>query len=145
MQLPSITNAGSMVYIWGYATDPKWRTDRAGALTSVLFSVPETYTTKDGKDVANWNGCRAWGKTAEILKDRGFDKGSKIVCVGKLATEKWPNKNGETDDKTIVQISTIFSLENKVDRPVRSNDAPAPAANDLNEAYVDPNDSDLPF
>jgi single-stranded DNA-binding protein len=139
MNMPSFTKAGSYVMVWGYSTNPKWNTLRDGNLGSVLFTLPDTYTTKDGKEIKNWNLCRARGYTAEFLKKSGFDQGSRVVLVGRLTSEQWPDRNNNgTTDKTVVNVTTILSITNKQGDSNKTEESV-----DISSILEEPDDEDL--
>lgn len=77
--------------------------------TGNLAADPEVKYTQSGKQVATfrigvscgygdhkrteWVTCQAWDKTAEIA-GKYLQKGSKVLVVTELKTEKWKDKDG---------------------------------------------------
>jgi len=89
-----------------------------------------------GKDSTIWMSVTAWGKLAELCAQY-LDKGSYVVCSGRLKDESYDNKEGVHIVRIGINAYTIdFGPKPKGD------DAPRPSA--PAQAVAAPQD-DLPF
>ena len=92
------------------------------------------------KDETDWFNLVIWGKTAQVAADY-VKKGSLIGVIGRVATEKWTDKQGEERSKQIVVVDRLELLGSRAD-----NENPAPAGNQAAApAHTDPGDDEVPF
>lgn len=92
---------------------------------------------KDGKSVADFPRCIAFGKTAENL-EKFTSKGRLIAVQGRIQTGSYKNKNGDTVYTTDVVADRVEFLEWKKrdDEPYEAEDP----ADDFQAV-----DEDIPF
>lgn len=103
---------------------------------------------QDGKTVADFPSCIAFGKTAEIV-DKYVHKGDRIGVVGSLQTGSYENKSGQRVYTTDVAANRIELLEPRdksagSDDYVASKQKPAPS-DDGFDAFHKLTDDDIPF
>jgi len=100
--------------------DPEARTTPAGSKVC-QFSLAVTRRWKTGtenKEATDWFTVNAWGRLAEIGQQY-LKKGSLVYVEGRLQTDKYEDKGGETKYFTKVVASTLQLLDRKpADEPV---------------------------
>lgn len=78
----------------------------------------------EGQQSADFISCTAFGKTAENI-EKFFKKGNRIAVSGRIQTNRYTNKDGNTVFSTQVVVETFAFLENKAERQQETADAPA--------------------
>ena len=81
------------------------------------FSVATTSKWKDKKsgewqEQTEWHNVKAWRYLAERV-ERDLKKGSYVEVEGKSVTETWPDKDGKTCYKTVINASDVDLLEKR--------------------------------
>lgn len=79
-------------------------TNSQKAVASFTMAVDRDYTDQNNERPTDFLNCRAWGKTAEKLKEMFF-KGKKILVMGSVYIEKWEDKDGKQRYNTIINVS----------------------------------------
>jgi single-strand DNA-binding protein len=87
----------------------------AGGVPFGTLSVATTRRAKQGDGyatVTEWHAVKVFGREAEWL---GADakKGSKVLIVGHLETEKWTAKDGTPKERQIVVASQVARMLDK--------------------------------
>lgn len=125
------------ITICGSIGEPKFRSvnTKTGAREVASFGICQN----EGKDAQGnavwaWYNAEYWLSEGSKLKQY-LVKGTKILAVGELKTEKWKDKDG--NEKTGIKIA-IRSLE-----LVGGKQEQAPATTPISAG--DDDDSDLPF
>lgn len=107
-----MASLNKMQLIGNVGKDPESKYTQSGKLT-VSFSVAVSSTWKDSsgekKSDTEWINVEAWGKLAEIIQQY-VKKGSSIYIEGRLKTDKYEDKGGETKYFTKVVASSIQLL-----------------------------------
>ena len=111
------------VQLIGYlGKDPETRFTPTGKKVT-QFSLAVTQRWKAGgeaKEYTEWVNIEAWGRLGEIAQEYTH-KGSLVYLDGRLRTEKYEDKSGETKYYTKVVALNIQLLERKAtDEPVMS-------------------------
>ena len=79
------------------------------------FSMATNEVWTDGKGEkqsrATWHSCVTWEKTAEQCNEF-LKKGSRVYLRGKLALQKWEDKNGLKHEKTVIVVREAIFLDN---------------------------------
>jgi len=77
-------------------------------LVKFSLATNETYKNDKGEKVTNteWHNLIAWGKTAEII-EKYVEKGTQLAVRGKIAYNKYEDKDGNKRSKTEIVISEI--------------------------------------
>ena len=125
------------ITICGSIGEPKFRSvnTKTGAREVASFGICQN-EGKDaqGNNISAWYNAEYWMNADSKLKQY-LVKGTKILAVGELKTEKWKDKDG--NERTGVKIA-IRSLE-----LVGGKQEQAPATTPISAG--DDDDSDLPF
>lgn len=100
--------------------DPEVRYFDSGKMVANL-----TLAVRADKE-AEWFNLEIWGKTAQVAADY-VRKGSLIGVIGSVRTEKWTDKSGKEQRKTIVRVDRLELLSGKKD------DAPSSSLRDEEE------------
>ena len=84
---------------------------------------------------ADYEDCVEWGGMAEFI-NKFFNKGSKIIVVGRLQTRVWVDKQGVSRKTSEVFVEEAFFSEPKGNKQ----------EGNINETNITPNgDDDAPF
>src|SRR5574340_229684 len=110
--------------------DPEARTTPTGKNLS-QFSLAVTRRWKAGKEnkeATDWFNIEVWGKLAEISQQY-LKKGSLVYIEGRLQTDKYEDKGGETKYFTKVVAGTLQFLDRKpAEEPLDEMIAEEPAS-----------------
>lgn len=122
------------ITICGSIGEPKFRevNTKTGTREIASFGICQT----EGKDAQGntnfaWYNAEYWMNADSKLKQY-LVKGTKILAVGELKTEKWKDSNGVDKSTIKIAIRNIELVGNKQEQTT----TPAPVADD--------NDDDLP-
>ena len=90
--------------------DPDIKSTGGGTLVA-SFSIATSDRAKDAQgnwqDRTEWHNLKAFGKTAEIIRDY-VRKGSKVFVEGKITTNSWNDKqSGEKKYRTEIIINEL--------------------------------------
>ena len=103
------------VQLIGYlGKDPESRTTPTGKMVS-SFSVAVTRRWKAGKETkeaTDWFNVEAWAQQAD-LSQKYLKKGSLVYIEGRLQTDRYEDKSGQTKYFTKVVASAIGPLDRK--------------------------------
>jgi single-strand DNA-binding protein len=103
------------VQLIGYlGRDPETRTIPGGQKVT-KFSLAVTRRWKSGseaKEATDWFNVEAWGRLGEISGEY-LKKGSLVYVEGRLRTDKYEDKGGETKYFTKVVALTLQFLDRK--------------------------------
>jgi single-strand DNA-binding protein len=103
------------VQLIGYlGKDPESRTTPTGKMVS-SFSVAVTKRWKAGKETkeaTDWFNVDVWGRQAD-LSQKFLKKGSLVYVEGRLQTDRYEDKSGETKYFTKVVASSVGFLDRK--------------------------------
>jgi len=103
------------VQLIGYlGRDPETRTIPSGQKVTT-FSLAVTRRWKsgnEGKEATDWFNVEAWGRLGEISQQY-LKKGSLVFVEGRLRTDKYEDKGGETKYFTKVVALTLQFLDRK--------------------------------
>jgi single-strand DNA-binding protein len=103
------------VQLIGYlGRDPEARSIPTGQKVTT-FSLAVTRRWKsgnEGKEATDWFNVEAWGRLGEISREY-LKKGSLVYVEGRLRTDKYEDKGGETKYFTKVVALTLQFLDRK--------------------------------
>lgn len=90
---------------------------------------------------ANFFGCTAWGKTAEIIATY-FNKGDRILVSGRLENRRYEDKDGATRTVTEIIVEDFDFIEKK-----NTSDGSNKVGVNTNtsNSYDEDDDDDLPI
>lgn len=123
------------ITICGFIGEPRFRTvnTKAGDREVCSFGIAQN-EGKDaqGNNISAWYNAEYWMNADSKLKQY-LIKGTKILAVGELKTERWKDKDGL--DKSSIKIA-IRNLELVGGKVEQATSSPSPVSDD--------NDDDLP-
>lgn len=130
-QINQVTVAGRLV------RDPELRyTETKKAVCSFGIAV-DTGSQENKKTY--WGKVQCWEKVAEYVGTR-LKKGRPVVVSGRMATEKWTDKNGQERSTSIIVASSVQALDwedSDQSIPPRPKQQPVTASTDTQD--------DIPF
>lgn len=91
-------------------------------------AISNRWKSKDGesKEYTEWVNIEAWGRLGEVCQEY-LKKGSLVYIEGRLKTEKYEDKEGETRYYTKVVALTLQFLDKKdKEEPVMTVEESAP-------------------
>jgi len=109
-----------------------------GGVPWATLSVATTRRQKQGDayvNVTEWHSVKVFGREAEWIGRDGA-KGSKLLVVGHLETEKWTGKDGAEKERQVVVASETARI-------IEGRQHAEPAAAPQSAHYA--GDSDIPF
>jgi single-strand DNA-binding protein len=123
-------------------SDPKTAELENGTVTSVSLATDESYSKKDGTKVqqTEWHDLEIWGRQGEVLAQY-TKKGSKLLITGRIKTNKWQSKDGETKRRTIIVVNSFEFL----DSASRSESDSEPTVDPRPANKPAQDEEDLPF
>jgi single-strand DNA-binding protein len=95
--------------------DPEGRlTPNGKKVAHFSLAVDQRWKTKDGesKEATEWVNIEAWGRLGEICQQY-LHKGSLVFLEGRLKTDKYDDKSGETKYFTKVVAQSMQMLDRK--------------------------------
>ena len=104
--------------------------------------------TKESEDRTEWHKVVSWGKTAEFC-EKYLTKGRQILVEGRLRTDKWEDRNGNTRYTTKIHAYQVTLLGKREDTesiqspPNFDDESNFPS--DQNMPDTDSEDDDVPF
>lgn len=92
--------------------DPEVTNFESGA-KKVRFTLAtnESYSSKSGekKQKTFWHNLYAWGPTANYIAKSG-KKGTQLAVTGKLVTQKYISKEGQSRQFTAIEVKKAIAL-----------------------------------
>lgn len=134
------------VYLLGrLGHNPQLRYMTTGkAVVSFSVATTERWTDSNGEkhEHTEWHTCIAFGRQGEIINEY-FSKGSEILLVGRLRSEKYTPK-GSTEERRVVKVYVEeFEFTGGSRRDKTTTEAPPPVTTD--ESTGGDAENDLPF
>ena len=123
--------------------DPELRYTSSGtAVCNFSLATSKKYKTQSGesKEETQWHNITAWGKLAEICAEY-LSKGSLAYVEGEIQYQKWEDRDGNTRDKTIINITTLKMLGGKNKKEEGAGSGPETQG----RTERPPMDEDIPF
>ena len=121
-------------------------------VANLTIATNERYTDRNGNKVeqTEWHNLEMWDGLARVA-EQYLKKGSLVYIEGKIKTEKWEGKDGETRYTTRIRVNTM----NMLDRASGGTPPPSPKPSETKqveqqnekaiEEIIDSGDDDLPF
>lgn len=132
-----------------FTTDPELKTTQNGvSVTSFCLAVDRKYQPSGEEKKVDFIDCVAWRNTAEFIS-KYFSKGSMIAIEGEIQTRTYTDKNGNNRKATEVLVNNVSfcgskSENNTGNTPIENDPLPA-FGEQVNEAFSNVDDDDLPF
>lgn len=133
-----MANLNRVQIIGNVGKDPESKYVSTGQMV-VKFTVAVNHNyKKDGENKVDteWVNFEAWGKLAEIV-NQYVKKGSPVYVEGRLKTDKFEGKDGETKYFTKVVASNVQFLG--------SNSSGNPRQSEVEASAELPPEDDIPF
>ena len=120
------------------------RFDSGSVVARFSVATNETFKGKDGNNTTHteWHNVVVWGKLAEVA-EKYIKSGTLLYVEGRIKTEKYDDKEGNTKTTTNIACDTFRLLGGKHDSKEQSNTS-TQQPTQQNDVVQDPND-DLPF
>jgi single-strand DNA-binding protein len=129
-------------FIGRLGKDPEQRFTPSGECV-VSFSIACGWKTKE-KEGAEWVNISAFGKLAEICAQY-LTKGSQVFISGRLTTQKWTDKDGQTRYTTKITADRMQMLGGKsAERGEPPEQAAKPTARKPVSSSFEDMDDDIP-
>lgn len=130
----------NVILIGRLTRDPELRYTQQTNTAVARFTV--AVDRQNGKKEADFIGCKAFGKTAEVI-DRYMSKGRQIAIEGRIQTGNYKDKDGRTVYTTAVIVNRVEFIGSRNDNndSVKADDTDNPAISDAFNAV----DDDIPF
>lgn len=138
-----------VILIGRFVRDPEIRyTPNDKCCANFSIAVDRKYK-QEGQQDADFPRVIAWGKTAEFI-EKYFRQGMKIVIEGRIQTDKYTNKEGQTVYTTDVVAESVEFAESKSAASNGNNSKPAESKPKIDEdgwmsIPDDVDDEGLPF
>jgi single-strand DNA-binding protein len=152
-----------VILIGNLGDDPDLRYTGSGtAVCNMSLATNQTYTNSDGEEIqqTEWHDLVAWGRLGEICNEY-LGKGSQAYFEGKLVTDEYDDKDGNTRYNTKVKVQEATFLGGDESTPGRqggqsSNQQPTGQGSQVGDQQQEPvragegddtfePDDDLPF
>lgn len=101
-----------VILIGNLGQDPELRYTGSGtAVCNMSLATDESYTDRDGNQVdkTEWHTVVAWARLAEICSEY-LRTGSQVYFEGKLQTQSWKDRDGNTRQTTEVKAYKMLML-----------------------------------
>ena len=139
-----MAGVNKVILVGNLGKDPEVRyLDSGVAVANFSLATTENYKNKRGEKVSQteWHNIVLWRGLAEVA-EKWLKKGSSVYIEGKIRTNKWEDKEGNTRYNTEILADNMTMLGNR-------NNSDASDKNDIKivseiKSVNDEND-DLPF
>jgi len=106
-------SVNKVMLVGNLGDDPELRYTQSGtAVCNMSLATNESYTDQDGNDVqqTEWHDVVAWDRLGEICEEY-LSKGSQVYFEGKLVTNEWEDRDGNTRYSTEVKAQEMMFLD----------------------------------
>ena len=139
-----MAGVNKVILVGNLGKDPEVRyLDSGVAVANFSLATTENYKNKQGEKVSQteWHNIVLWRGLAEVA-EKWLKKGSSVYIEGKIRTNKWEDKEGNTRYNTEILADNMTMLGNRINADVSDK-------NDIKttseiKSVNDEND-DLPF
>ena len=139
-----MAGVNKVILVGNLGKDPEVRyLDSGVAVANFSLATTENYKNKRGEKVSQteWHNIVLWRGLAEVA-EKWLKKGSSVYIEGKIRTNKWEDKEGNTRYNTEILGDNMTMLGNRINSDVSyKNDSKTVSAI---KSVNDEND-DLPF
>ena len=107
-----MAGVNKVILIGNLGADPEIRNLPSGAsVANFNMATSETYTNKNGERVTQteWHRIECWEGLAKIA-EQYLRKGSSVYIEGKIRTEEWQDKDGNTRYTTRIRAQNMTML-----------------------------------
>ena len=106
-------SVNKVILVGNLGDDPELRyTNSGAAVCNMSLATNESYTDQDGNEVqqTEWHDVVAWERLGEICEEY-LSKGSQVYLEGKLQTNEWEDRDGNTRYSTEVKARDMMFLD----------------------------------
>ncbi|MAR20634.1 MAG: single-stranded DNA-binding protein [Flavobacteriales bacterium] len=139
-----MAGVNKVILVGNLGRDPEVRyLDSGVAVANFSLATTENYKNKQGEKVSQteWHNIVLWRGLAEVA-EKWLKKGSSVYIEGKIRTNKWEDKEGNTRYNTEILADNMTMLGNRINSDVSDkNDSKTVSET---KSVNDEND-DLPF
>ena len=139
-----MAGVNKVILVGNLGKDPEVRyLDSGVAVANFSLATTENYKNKQGEKVSQteWHNIVLWRGLAEVA-EKWLKKGSSVYIEGKIRTNKWEDKEGNTRYNTEILADNMTMLGNRTNSDV-SDKNDTKTASEI-KSVNDEND-DLPF
>ena len=139
-----MAGVNKVILVGNLGKDPEVRyIDSGVAVANFSLATTENYKNKQGEKVSQteWHNIVLWRGLAEVA-EKWLKKGSSVYIEGKIRTNKWEDKEGNTRYNTEILADNMTMLGNRISADVSDNND-SKTASEI-KSVNDEND-DLPF
>ena len=139
-----MAGVNKVILVGNLGRDPEVRyLDSGVAVANFSLATTENYKNKQGEKVSQteWHNIVLWRGLAEVA-EKWLKKGSSVYIEGKIRTNKWEDKEGNTRYNTEILADNMTMLGNRINSDV-SDTNDSKTVSEI-KSVNDEND-DLPF
>ena len=139
-----MTGVNKVILVGNLGKDPEVRyLDSGVAVANFSLATTENYKNKQGEKVSQteWHNIVLWRGLAEVA-EKWLKKGSSVYIEGKIRTNKWEDKEGNTRYNTEILADNMTMLGNRINSDV-SDKNDSKTASEIKS--VNGENDDLPF
>jgi len=139
-----MAGVNKVILVGNLGRDPEVRyLDSGVAVANFSLATTENYKNKQGEKVSQteWHNIVLWRGLAEVA-EKWLKKGSSVYIEGKIRTNKWEDKEGNTRYNTEILADNMTMLGNRINSDV-SDKNDSKTVSEI-KSVNDEND-DLPF
>lgn len=129
-----MAGVNKVILVGNLGADPEIRNLPSGSsVANFNIATSETYTNKNGERVTQteWHRIECWEGLAKI-SEQYLKKGNQVYIEGKLRTEEWQDKEGNTRYTTKVRAQNMTMLGGRND----NNSGGGMAESGSNQGYA---------
>lgn len=112
-----MAGVNKVILIGNLGADPEIRNLPSGSsVANFNMATSETYTNKNGERVTQteWHRVELWEALAKVA-EQYLKKGSSVYVEGKIRTEEWQDKEGNTRYTTKIRAQNMTMLGSRND------------------------------
>ena len=139
-----MAGVNKVILVGNLGKDPEVRyLDSGVAVANFSLATTENYKNKQGEKVSQteWHNIVLWRGLAEVA-EKWLKKGSSVYIEGKIRTNKWEDKEGNTRYNTEILADNMTMLGNRISSEI-SDKNDSKTVSEI-KSVNDEND-DLPF
>ena len=115
-----MAGVNKVILVGNLGKDPEVRyLDSGVAVANFSLATTENYKNKQGEKVSQteWHNIVLWRGLAEVA-EKWLKKGSSVYIEGKIRTNKWEDKEGNTRYNTEILADNMTMLGNRINADV---------------------------
>jgi len=128
-------SVNKVILIGNLGADPEVKyLDGNKVVANIRLATSETYKDKEGQKITQteWHSLELWDDLARF-SEKYLKKGREIYIEGKIKTDQWQDKDGNTRYSTKIRVNTLTLLRGG--DPIASNDSEKHSFNEKEKSY----------